>query len=113
MFPVAAALPLFLDLDVRAVRLLPATYVSTSVSRSEPASTTVVTRLGSPELPEPVTPLWLTGVNGVVVPRLAPAAVDPWLLMSGAKSVPPVATNVPQSPGVVDDGYSSNAASPE
>src|SRR5688500_11507994 len=82
--------------------------------RSDPASATVVTRKGSELLPAPVTPLWLTGVNAVVVPMPLLAVPPPvWLLKSGEKSVPPVAISVPQSPGVAPEGKSSNAASPE
>ena len=51
----------------------------------------------------PVTFVWLTGVNGTYTPR-ATVAVSPWLTKSGAYSVGPTATNVPQSPGIVVGG---------
>jgi hypothetical protein len=58
--------------------------VSVSVMvKSVPALALVTTLRGSPEVPLPVTPDWLTPAKAVVDPRL-PVAVPSWFSKSGA-----------------------------
>jgi hypothetical protein len=77
-----------------------------------PAAAIVVTLNGLAALPEPLTAVWLTGVNAVLSPM--PLAADAsCAAKSGANSVPPTKTSVPQSPGYAEDGKSSRRASPE
>ena len=59
-------------------------YLSTWVMRSPapPASATVVACFGLALDPDPLTPLWLTAVNAVRVPRLLVALLS-WFVKSG------------------------------
>ena len=71
-------------------------------TKSPPASTTVTTWYGSCAVPDPVTPVWLTGLNGTA--PVKNVADEVWLSKSGVYSVPPTDRNVPQSPGMVSGG---------
>ena len=75
------------------------------------AVTTVVTRYGLALVPAPVTSDWLTGVNAVAG-AMPDVALRSWSEKAGENSVPLAKTNVPQSPGVADDGKTSKRASP-
>jgi hypothetical protein len=83
----------------------PTTYESVCTIRSPvwPTSTVVTTVNGLADVPAPVTSVWSTVVNTVRGPS-RPVAVRPWWTKSGAYSVPPSATKVPQSPGTVSSG---------
>src|SRR6266540_2112326 len=76
-----------------------------------PRSATVATFLGLAVVPAPVSALWPAAVNAVRAPRLL-VEVPAWFEKSGVKSAPPVATNVPQSPGVALGGKNSSDVSP-
>ena len=70
------------------------------------APTTVVTLYGLAVVPAPLTSVWLTGAQGTYVPRRS-VADPPWFAKSGANSVSPLATKVPQLPGMAPDGKTS------
>ena len=76
-----------------------------------PASATVVTLNGLALVPEPLTADWPTGVNAVYGPMLLDDD-ESCSAKFGANSVSPATRNVPQSPGLADDGNSSKRASP-
>ena len=71
----------------------------------------MTTRNGLAAVPLPVTSLWLTGVNGVLVP-IAFAALRGCSGKSGACSASPTVSNAPQSPGALSGEKSSSCESP-
>ena len=104
-------------------KLLPTTYVSTSVNLSVrvPSApvTIVVMRYGLAAVPEPVS-VWLTGVNGIsVLAKLPVVWVPPaWFAKSGPRKpeFPSAGAlmnrNVPQSPGPFAFGKNSVLENP-